>query len=770
MFTVTLIIGIEGICIEHKMSMSMMTTHGNGSWQTVKPKTEEKKKREDKKKKDEPVLRDRLGVPIENNVFAAIDSKWQATKKKQQVVEQIDEDTPYSGTFSGLDVEQSTVHDEPETPATPPGVDAQGSSISPPGSEQDHPVKKNKPKAPKKPKVTIQQVAQGVDVNAVRLHVAELQKRYPSEPHAQVMMLGDHLLKLFREVDLPFNNLLQEKPLYQAAEVPLNGVPADLTSVLSSFAGGLPQEVQARAVVELMGSIFEGLPDSFRSKAAQPPRAKVGLLVLLALLLRTSPQALLDAAPQLLAGGRAYTSGPRLLHLLWVIHQAALSNELVGLAVWTRVLLPQLLGVELAAAPSTSGKAATDAANSSVSGTLDAQSQEAAIDYAVALLATSGMQSRLGSDQPADLSSTEGPAAAIPSPSVESVARTCFVDGTGAGIRAQTRTRLATQVFPALAALAATSRVPQQHVAWVPLALETAANVSTSSFQGVEGDAVVERAACALLASLVRCDAAFGVWELKHKNSIKGSSRVLQLLAAPAAVQPVEVQRLLAVLLADGRKREQLHQLLGALQKRHQHYLQQGKGWQGAAARASETAVRKLESRTAAADRSSGSFLHTAALTVALTGSAAALVALAAHHREVVTPLVGRHFGPEAEQQASQYLTQLQALLEPYSGPIITAATPYVNQATTAAGPYVQQATAAVSPYLQQASAVVGPYLQQAGQAASEYGHKAAVAAAPALASAQQVAGQVYEQVREVAGPLVGKVQEALKQVSAGKQ
>jgi hypothetical protein len=63
------------------MSLSMQSQQ-NGSWQTVKPKADDKKKRDEKKKqKDEP-QRDRLGVPVESNVFASIDSQWRSKAKQ----------------------------------------------------------------------------------------------------------------------------------------------------------------------------------------------------------------------------------------------------------------------------------------------------------------------------------------------------------------------------------------------------------------------------------------------------------------------------------------------------------------------------------------------------------------------------------------------------------------------------------------------------------------------------------------------------------------
>jgi hypothetical protein len=73
--------------------------------------------------------------------------------------------------------------------------------------------------------------------------------------------------------------------------------------------------------------------------------------------------------------------------------------------------------------------------------------------------------------------------------------------------------------------------------------------------------------------ALAADDAAFTVWQSRHKAQLRGSSRVLAALQAayPDALMP---------LMAVPSKRAAFVALMPALQQRHQYALRNGKGWQ----------------------------------------------------------------------------------------------------------------------------------------------------------------------------------------------
>ncbi len=79
----------------------------------------------------------------------------------------------------------------------------------------------------------------------------------------------------------------------QMTDVPLSELPQPLQNALASFVGQCGGAALRQVLVTLLMAVFEGLPDGTRLKAAvQPPKPKVGLLIVLASILRTRPEVL----------------------------------------------------------------------------------------------------------------------------------------------------------------------------------------------------------------------------------------------------------------------------------------------------------------------------------------------------------------------------------------------------------------------------------------------------------------------------------------------
>ncbi len=62
-------------------------------------------------------------------------------------------------------------------------------------------------------RVNLCTAAAGVDVAGLQTFIAELQQRYAASESSQLEMLSDHLLKVFKDVQLEFNKGLADKPL-----------------------------------------------------------------------------------------------------------------------------------------------------------------------------------------------------------------------------------------------------------------------------------------------------------------------------------------------------------------------------------------------------------------------------------------------------------------------------------------------------------------------------------------------------------------------------
>lgn len=674
------------------MAKSMMVAEKAGTWQTVKSKSDDRKKRSDEKKKTAP-QKDRLGVTVDpsKEVFAAIDNAWQRKSLAQKVVPASDPHGPYEGTFSGLEVEAPVVEiASPERPATPTRVEA------------NHPntVEANKKeKAPKakKPKITIGQVAEGVDLAALKTYLSELEAKYGSNEVSQLEMLADFLLKTFKEVELPFNNILHEKPLEKAADLPLSEVPSDLRKVLADFIRSKSDLSVKEVLLLLMREVFAGLPEGNKAKAGvQPPRAKVGLLVLLALAVQTRPTALLVASADLYKQGRQFSAPGRLPQLLWVIHQAARVKPEVAVAVWVRVVLPQLLGTLPAGAKKndtqtkTEGSAGGEAKDGPTS--LDASCHEVALQYVNQLLVGNVMTKVAEERKGGDVIKGDGEVEpVVPGLFVETLMRGCMEETSGPSSMSRGIRSRCQSLYLLLRDVACASESTRQYEEWLPVALETAGMSNSGAFS--EGDELVARASSHVVMCLLKEDKCFQVWENKHKGMLKGSARVLQHMAHSQAV--------LSPVLKNTDKAGAWLRLLDALPARHKFALKQGKGWQGACARASEEAIGKLRGRAASSTRSGGSSLLTVLTYLTLSGASAVVITavLAANHQEV-TALVGRYVNPVAAQQVDRVLGKVAEASLPATRALLEAAQPGIDQVK----PYIEQARLAVEPTLTQAT------------------------------------------------------------------
>lgn len=123
--------------------------------------------------------------------------------------------------------------------------------------------------------------------------------------------------------------------------------------LLLPLPAGLPEKLKGRCASSyvmqllLLSPCPAGLPEKLKAGAA-PPKPKVGLLLSLALLLRAFPAVLPLCSTELHKAGRQYTAPARLPVLLWVLGQGGAASPAAAVATWVRVLLPQLLGAELA--------------------------------------------------------------------------------------------------------------------------------------------------------------------------------------------------------------------------------------------------------------------------------------------------------------------------------------------------------------------------------------------------------------------------------------
>ncbi|KAK9831873.1 hypothetical protein WJX81_004370 [Elliptochloris bilobata] len=625
---------------------------------------------------------------------------------------------------------------------TPPKEPRAAKSVAQNGVAVQHaerPVPPKKPKQPKKPKVSPGDVR--LDAGQLRRALEAIAAKYPGDDASQLGAAADWFVSAFKSAELPFNKAVTEGPLEKAADVPYRYLSSDVAVAAAAFFAAKDVAALAAVAATLVGAVFEGVPES---SATAPPKAKVGALVALALLLRASPGALLRLSPDLLAAGGTYSSPRRLPFLLWIIHQAARGDVGAAAAVWARVLLPQVLGAPLPARPGAPAPpqvlgaplpARPGAPAPPPVHKLGAAGAATALKYAGALLgegaAASPERSRpavneyfqpewnggttaLGPDrsmlaQAARRGVLVGGGtveAVVPPAAVEAVVRAGCCDPPAFG-PTESRIRLLNLLGSLRELCVAGGKGGGVDVKEaVRLALATAGGAEPlPGGAGDQGDLVAQ--ACATLVEWLaeRPDEAAAAWADAHKGALRGSARVLTRMAAGGGARG-------AKLLPSPAARRAFAGLLKELPSRHAAALRTGgKAAPASPAAAADAAVKTLSAAlTLRAAAAAG--LRTAALAASVAALAAGVGALTLTEagRELVADVVGPDAARRAGASAAAVAKALKALLAEGGaamGTLRTRAAPYVDAAISAVGSYGEAAAAQVGAWASGIGSVV---------------------------------------------------------------
>lgn len=264
-------------------------------------------------------------------------------------------------------------------------------------------------------------------------------------------------------------------------------------------------------------------------------------------------------------------------------------------------------------------------------------------------------------------------------------------------------------LLPGLTALAAVSSCGRHYSEWLVLALESA---GLSSAAPEAPDQLVLRSASNVVACLCGNASCFGLWETKHKGSLRGSARILAAL--------VQQPQLMSPLLSQRTSVEAFRGLLAALPARHRSHLATGKGWQGSCARVAEDACNKLPrklGRGGWGSKGKGGSRGGVSPIMAVLGLgsvAAGVLVVGGLYRREVAGVVAAYAGEDLAQQLEQ---QLLMPLEAGVQEGLKIAEPYLQQLQEVAGPSVAAAWEKVGPIVEQAQEqVVGPAVVAAQQ------------------------------------------------------
>lgn len=660
----------------------MPATEQQNGWTTVGSK----KVTKDKSKPTKQTEAIRKPLATSESAFASLDNDWnqsQGTRQQNGVSSASSQNAAFRVKGNAFDSSQN----------------AKGNANS---SKQPSVAQPKKAKAPKVKKPTPAAAGAGFDVSKLQGIISKVEDKYTADEKSQLDTVADHFVTSFREAELPFNKLLAELSLEKATQIFDDAVSEEMATIMHDFVAAKDATSVADFASALMDSAFEVMPSAAGSSKS-PPKANVGMLVVLALALQAKPSALLLAADHLAAGGARFSSSGRLPMLLWLLNQAARGSAATAVAVWVRVLLPQIIGISffavnrpVASSKNAAGSAVGHSAPPVEVSQLSHASSEKAFTYLHGLLRSSDVKLSMaagvaaGGDQVLPI---------VPPSAIVVTAQA--VHGIGVDVSPELKRTLGEEQ-DCLRSIAISGSPSAFDFGELLRSAIDAAGVSPAA---EPNDPFIADMAQLTVRALEGDDATFAVWQSKHKAGLRGSSRILAALDHDYTL----TSRLLAV----PEKRVAFTALMPALRGRHQFALRSGKGWQGPAARKANAATVSLEMKVKGAERR-----KTASRSALMTFAAGLIVLLA----------IGMMTN-DSEGGALHPLLQTAGRIAEVTG----------------LAAVIAQAGRATAPYWQQAS----PYVQPVADAAVTMARQALSAVAPLI---RHVSYTAYEAAVSVAG------------------
>ncbi|CAM6089854.1 unnamed protein product [Calypogeia fissa] len=207
----------------------------------------------------------------------------------------------------------------------------------------DEESKKVKVKKPRKPKVSVPEAAAAIDAADLATFLSGISESFETLPDVQLIRCADYFAHAFNPVTnekFTWNKMLRESPVSKTIEVPYSSLPEPLVKTTSDWLSQRPTEALSKFAIWLLKELLDE-PQQKKGVSSSPSKPKVGVLVVLALLLRKKPDVLVQQA----AIVRDQFQGPDKLHTLaWAYGQAAQGDLVAGMALWVQNLLPLAVG------------------------------------------------------------------------------------------------------------------------------------------------------------------------------------------------------------------------------------------------------------------------------------------------------------------------------------------------------------------------------------------------------------------------------------------
>ncbi|XP_002527792.2 uncharacterized protein LOC8262524 [Ricinus communis] len=213
--------------------------------------------------------------------------------------------------------------------------------------------KKVKQKKAKKPKVTVAEAAVKIDASDLAAFLAEISESYEGQQEIMLMRFADYFGRAFSSVSsaqFPWVKLFRENSVAKMADIPLSHISDAVYKTSIDWINQRTIEALGSFVLWSLDCILHDLSSQqtgskVSKKGVQQVSSKsqVGMFVVLAMVLRRKPDALVNVLPTLRDSSK-YQGQDKLPVVAWMIAQVSQGDLAVGLYAWAHNLFPLVSG------------------------------------------------------------------------------------------------------------------------------------------------------------------------------------------------------------------------------------------------------------------------------------------------------------------------------------------------------------------------------------------------------------------------------------------
>lgn len=478
--------------------------------------------------------------------------------------------------------------DEVKTPDTPPRSD-EGIKNRDGGVGRKKDKRRKAAALPPPPKMSNKIAASttpssGLNLYSLKSILRDVEMRYQENEVAQLQYIADKMLGAFKDRAMPFPAEVYAKPLEKTVNMFHSVVSPKVATELARFLRSKSTAALQESFLAFVRVLFDGIIGAKGSSTNQ-----VGLVLLITAIARTCPLVVVRCGEDIMKEGPRFTALEKLPLLMWIFAQAEEGGTGATLALWLRIILPQLIGIDL-----------TQQKDKKLEGNYAQTAPETySLDPSSCILVAECMERAFGSSSMSSLSPKVKQAAKeglnMPgkdSEVFEPIISLKSLNSVQCAINLESATRIPAQVlsgletlYPAFRSIAYSTASPNDLQDFVKISLEFAAR-SEGGFMG-PGDHVVAEATENIMDCIHADPECFEIWATKHKGQISGSCRVLQHLLHTS---PASFRRLMVI----PTNHKAFVKMCKNLQDRHRLLLAQEKGWYGIAARSAHEACKRF--------------------------------------------------------------------------------------------------------------------------------------------------------------------------------